>query len=355
LKNCLYLKIDIVKNKKLFALMALITVICLLSIAAGFKQCKGFTAAGWTTPENASVDMNQTSENVEITGENITANSGVNETSSGISTVSSGKTDPGTESNTEMTVAKTTLENGGQNGQAIQKYAIIISGASYNKQHYNWFLSSTVMAYKLLRNNGYEDESIYYLFEDKNVPDVDSLSTMNNFKKAVLDIKSRSGITDSILVILIGHGGFDGSDSYYCLSDNNLYDTEMADMFKDIKRDKLIFIFSPCNSGGFIDNLSGNNTVIITSTRKDEVNRAAFIEPFLAAFDGPGDSDLNGKISFAEAFNFASASVKQQFADNGWGGLTEHAQIDDNGDKISTEYLFPDEKDGELAGQIFLK
>ncbi len=34
-------------------------------------------------------------------------------------------------------------------------------------------------------------------------------------------------------------------------------DIEMAGMFKDIKRDKLIFVFSPCNSGGFIDDLSG--------------------------------------------------------------------------------------------------
>ena len=95
--------------------------------------------------------------------------------------------------------------------------------------------------------------------------------------------------------------------------------------------------------------------MIITSTRKDEANRAAFIEPFLAAFDGPGDSDLDGKVSFAEAFNFASASVKQQYTDNGWGILTEHAQLDDNGDKISTEALAPDGKDGELAGQIYLK
>ena len=156
-------------------------------------------------------------------------------------------------------------------------------------------------------------------------------------------------------MIVVGHGGFDGTNSYYCLSDSNLFDTEMADMFKDITRDKLVFVFSPCNSGGFIDNLSGNNTVVITSTRKEEANRAAFIEPLLAAFDGPGDSDLDGKISFAEAFNFASASVKQQYADNRWGTLTEHGQLDDNGDKISTEALAPDGKDGKLAGEIFLK
>jgi len=350
-----FFKKGIMKNIKLFALPALLIIICLLSTAASFKQCRGFTAAGLAISDNVNVDIGQTSEKGEITGESITVNTGVNDTSPEISTGNYGQIDSETGSDTEITAAQTSLEYGGQNGQAIQKFAIIVGGASYNKQHYDWFLSSTTMAYKLLKNSGYANENIYYLFEGKNEQDVDYLSTLSNFKKTVRDIKYRSGIADTILVILIGHGGFDGTNSYYCLSDSNLYDTEMADMFKDITRDKLIFVFSPCNSGGFIDNLSGNNTVVITSTRKDEANRAAFIEPFLAAFDGPGDSNSDRKVSFAEAFNFASASVKQQYIDNGWGILAEHAQIDDNGDKISTEALVPDGKDGKLAGQIFLK
>lgn len=343
------------KNIKLLALPALLIIICLLSTAASFKQCRGFTAAGWTISDNVNIDIGQTSEKGEIAGENITANTGVNEISPEIPTWISGQIDSETGSDTEITAAQNTLEYSGQNGQAIQKFAIIVGGASYNRQHYNWFLSSTATAYRLLKNSGYADENIYYLFEGKNEPDVDYLSTLSNFKKVVLDIKSRSGIADTILVIVVGHGGFDGANSYYCLSDSNIYDTELADMFKDITRDKLVFVFSPCNSGGFIDNLSGNNTIVITSTRKEEANRAAFIEPLLAAFDGPGDSDLDGKISFTEAFNFASASVKQQYADNRWGTLTEHGQLDDNGDKISTEALAPDGKDGKLAGEIFLK
>jgi hypothetical protein len=341
------------KNNKLFALPALLIIICLLSIAASFKQCKDNTVAGLTISDN--VNTSQASENGEITAENITANTGAYETSSEISTDTTGKTDSETESDAEITAAQTTSEYGGQNGREAQKFAIIISGVSYNRQQYGWFLGSTAMAFNILKNSGYIDENIYYLFEDKNEPDVDYSSTLSNFKKAIQDIKSRSGIADTILVILIGHGGLNGEDSYYCLSDINLSDIGMAGLFKDIKRDKLIFVFSPCNSGGFINDLSGNNTVIITSTRKNEANRAAFIEPFLTAFDGFGDTDSDGKVSFAEAFNYASDSVKQQYTDNNWGILTEHAQLDDNGDEISSEVLVPGGKEGELAGQIFLK
>ncbi len=327
----------------------------------------------------------QTSENGEITGGNSTAITGGKDVVPKTSAGSSSNTGPEPDSNIEngsedgntagsstnntdrsttgsdggssieSATSETTSEYSGQNGQGAQKLAIVISGVSYNKQHYNWFLSSTTMAYKLLKSSGYTDKNIYYLFEDENEPDVDYVSTMSNFKKAVLDIKSRSGVGDTILAVFIGHGGFNGTDSYYCLSGSNIPDIEMADMFRDIKRDKLIFVFSPCNSGGFIKNLSSSDTVIITSTRKDEANRAAFIEPFLAAFDGSGDTDSDGKVSFAEAFYYASASVKQQYIDNSWGILTEHAQLDDNGDKISSETLEPGGKDGKLAGQIFLK
>jgi len=89
-------------------------------------------------------------------------------------------------------------------------------------------------------------------------------------------------------------------------------------MFQNVKRDKLIFVFSPCNSGGFVDDLSGKNTVVITSTRKDEANRAAFIEPFLASFDGVGDKNSDGKVSLAEAFNYASNNVSNQYINNNW-------------------------------------
>jgi hypothetical protein len=341
------------KNNKLFALPALLIIICLLSIAASFKQCKDNTVAGLTISDN--VNTSQASENGEITAENITANTGAYETSSEISTDTTGKTDSETESDAEITAAQTTSEYGGQNGREAQKFAIIISGVSYNRQQYGWFLGSTAMAFNILKNSGYIDENIFYLFEDNNEPDIDYSSTLSNFKKAIQDIKSRSGIADTILVILIGHGGLNGEDSYYCLSGSNISDIEMAGLFKDIKRDKLIFVFSPCNSGGFVDDLSGNRTLIITSTRKNEANRAAFIEPFLTAFDGFGDTDSDGKVSFAEAFNYASDNVKQQYIDNSWGVLTEHAQLDDNGDKISIEGLVPGGKEGELAGQIFLK
>lgn len=267
--------------------------------------------------------------------------------------------DPGTDdlqkdtddsqNNTDNT-SKDTASN-----QTPQKYAIIASGASYDSQHYAWFLNSTSMAYKLLKNNGYPDENIYYLFESAKESNVDYQATIGNFKKVIKGLQEKAGKTDTIVLFLIGHGTYRGTNSYYTLNGYNLSDVEMASMFKNVKRDKLIFVFSPCNSGGFVDDLSGENTVVISSTRKDETNRAAFIEPFLTSFSGTGDTNSDGKVSFTEAFNYASNNVSDQYINNNWGTISEHAQLDDNGDKISHEAPVPSGGDGQLAEDIYLK
>jgi hypothetical protein len=235
-----------------------------------------------------------------------------------------------------------------------QRYAVIAGGASLDSQHYKWFLNSTNLAYKLLKNNGYTDENIYYFFENSKEPYVDYEATIDNFKKVSAELQKKATEKDNIVLFLIGHGSYRNANSYYSLNNYSMPDIELAELFKDIKRNKLVFVFSPCNSGGFVDNLSGKNTIVITSTRKDESNRAAFIEPFLISFDGIGDTDKDGKVSFEEAFNYACLSVREQFAANGWDILTEHAQLDDNGDKTSQEYPITDGGDGSLAGDTFL-
>ena len=263
-----------------------------------------------------------------------------------------------TETTSEPVSENGTDTSGGdivENNFDSQRYAVVASGASLDSQHYKWFLNSTNMAYKLLKNNGYVDENIYYLFENSKELYVDYGATIDNFKKISAELQKKTTEKDDIVLFLIGHGSYRNTNSYYSLNDYSLSDIELAELFKGIKRNKLVFVFSPCNSGGFIDNLSGDNTIVITSTRKDESNRAAFIEPFLTSFDGIGDMDKDGKVSFKEAFNYACINVNEQFESNGWDTLTEHAQLDDNGDKISHEYPIINGDEGPLAGDTYLK
>jgi hypothetical protein len=325
------------KNSKLYVFISILVLLLLFTILALFNGC--VLIQGQETIIETSASKETAIETLTI--EETSSETTIVESSMKDTVDSQGNTDSGNGNNID-------------GNQSPQKYAIVASGASHDSQHYKWFLNSTSMAHSLLKNNGYSDENIYYLFESNKEPDVDYEATIGNFKKVIKELQEKTRETDNIVLFLIGHGTYIGTNSYYTLNDYNLPDFEMAGMFKSIKRDKLIFVFSPCNSGGFINDLSVENTLIITSTQKDEANRAAFIEPFLTSFNGIGDTNSDGKVSFAEAFNYASKIVKDQYINNDWGKLTEHPQLDDNGDKISHEAPVPREGDGYLSMNLYL-
>ncbi|MCL4385287.1 MAG: hypothetical protein M1479_08470 [Actinobacteria bacterium] len=137
---------------------------------------------------------------------------------------------------TETTVKN--IKESQTNNTSTQNYAIIASGVSYDKQHYRWFLNSTCMAYNLLKNNGYSDKNIYYLFGSYKEPDVDYEATIDNFKKVINELQRKTEETDNILLFLIGHGAHTSANSYYSLNNYKISDIEMALMFKNIKRNK---------------------------------------------------------------------------------------------------------------------
>jgi len=352
---------------KKFQILIIIFIILTLSGQAAGCACGYFKDKSGLDGSNIdnTGDIAATSSDTPGNGDSQKDTGDGNDTINNPDTNSSDDLDAGDSQNNANDTSPDTIDStkdsdpGGGNdtssNQTPQKYAIIASGASYDSQHYTWFLNSTSMAYKLLKNNGYADENIYYLFESAKESNVDYEATIGNFKKVIEELQGKAGKTDTIVLFLIGHGTYRGTNSYYTLKGYNLSDVEMMSMFKNVKRDKLIFVFSPCNSGGFIDDLSGRNTVVITSTRKDETNSAAFIEPFLASFDGIGDANSDGKVSFAEAFNYASNNVSDQYINNNWGTIAEHAQLDDNGDAISHEAPVPSGGDGQLAEDIYLK
>ena len=235
-----------------------------------------------------------------------------------------------------------------------QKYAVVASGSSHDDLHSEWFRNSTREAYDLLLENDYTDENIYFLFEDPSEKDVDFKSTYENFVNVLYELQDKLTSQDQIVFFLIGHGMFDGTNSYYELTDYNISDTDFAYLLSSIERKRMIVVFSPCNTGGFVDDLSSLDTIVITSTRADEANQAAFIEPFLSAFRGDGDENSDGKVSFAEAFNYATSDVAKQYVNRNWGPVREHPQLDDNGDSLSHEAPMPNGGDGDLARATFL-
>jgi hypothetical protein len=110
----------------------------------------------------------------------------------------------------------------------------------------------------------------------------------------------------------------------------------LAVLLKPIER-PLAIIDCTSASGPFINELSGTNRVVITAAKSGfEYNFARFGDYLSAAInDLKADLDKDDQTSLLEAFLAAAAGVKEFYTSDGR-LVTEHALIDDNGDRLGT-------------------
>lgn len=144
----------------------------------------------------------------------------------------------------------------------------------------------------------------------------------------------------NVWIAYIGHGTFDGRDSRMNLRGPDILPAELAAWLKPIKRE-VIFIHGGEGSYPFLVALSGPNRIILTATRAgQELSYTRFGERFAEAVaSADADLDQDGQVSLLEAFVFAAQKVKGFYEDENR-MLSEHATIDDNGDKNGTQADF---------------
>ena len=137
-------------------------------------------------------------------------------------------------------------------------------------------------------------------------------------------------------LVFLGHGTYDGKTANFNLRGPDISAEELAAVLKPCKR-SLVVIQCASASGPFLGALSGPGRVIITATRSGyELNVTRFGGYLARAIADPAaDLDKDGQTSLLEAFLQASRQVEQFYKEQGR-LMTEHALLDDNGDKFGT-------------------
>lgn len=157
-----------------------------------------------------------------------------------------------------------------------------------------------------------------------------------------------------VLVVLIGHGSGEGRASKVNLIGPDPEAWEYAAWLGPLQRATVVFVNAASASGDFVAELSAPNRIVVTSTRgATERNESIFATHFAHGLSsGEADADKDGRISVLEAYDYARQSVRRAYeADNKL--LTEHAQLDDNGDRRgSAEPDATAAGDGLLARQV---
>lgn len=234
---------------------------------------------------------------------------------------------------------------------AGERYALIVSGVSggdkYAEQQRKWREDLA----GALRNT--------FLFPEANVVVLDeegagtATSTAENVRRLIADLRRRMTRDDLLLVVMIGHGTFDGQAAKFNLVGPDLTAVEWRRLLDGIPG-RLVVVNTTASSYPFLEELSQRGRIIITAT--DSVAQrfaTVFPEHFVRAItDMSSDFDKNGRVSIWEAFAAASAAVRQHYELRGQ-LATERAILDDNGDKVGREAQAPG-PDGTLARMVYL-
>lgn len=141
-------------------------------------------------------------------------------------------------------------------------------------------------------------------------------------------------------LVFIGHGTFDGKEARFNLVGPDLATETLASLVQPFTR-PLVLVNSASASAPFLNKISATNRIIVTATRSGwEENYTRFGRYFGKSLVEPSsDLDKDGQVSVLESFLSATHQVAE-FYKNEKRLATEHALLDDNGDKKGTPASF---------------
>lgn len=157
-------------------------------------------------------------------------------------------------------------------------------------------------------------------------------ATRENLRALLGRVAEKAAPQDDFVLILIGHGTFDGVEYKFNLPGPDITGTELAALLNRIQAGRQLVVNATSASGGSIEALRSDNRVLITATKSGtERNATVFARYWLEALrDAAADTDKNDAITALEAFQYADQKTKT-FYETQKRLATEHAQLIDSG------------------------
>ena len=158
---------------------------------------------------------------------------------------------------------------------------------------------------------------------------------------------------DALVVMLIGHGTYDGADYKINLPGPDLSAIELASLLDRMPPTRQLVVNMTSASGGAIDALRKEHRVIITATKTGtEKNATLFARYWVEALNDPAaDTDKNETVSALEAFRYADQKTAK-FYETEKRIATEHAMLEDTGKGEGVRAPSAENGEGMLASSF---
>lgn len=219
---------------------------------------------------------------------------------------------------------------------AQDSWALIITGASGGPKYAEQLLSwRTDLENVLVNRYGFAPARVRVLVDETSKEG--EQATARVVRQAVSEVRRQIGRDDLFLVILLGHGTYDGDVAKFNLVGPDLTAPAWAALFAGVPG-RLVIINTTESSFPFLSELSARGRVVITATDSSEQRYATVFPDYLvrALKEASTDLDKNGRTSIYELFATASLAVRQHYEQRGM-LTTERPILDDNGDKLGRE------------------
>jgi hypothetical protein len=203
---------------------------------------------------------------------------------------------------------------------------------------------------------GVTPERLVYLGEAKDGGAlVSGRATREEIDKAFARLAAAAAPEDVVYVVLFGHGTYDGQTARFNLPGPDMTAGDFNTQLRRLRARNVVFVNTTSSSGPFVEELSAPGRTVITATRSGAQQfTTLFGGYFVEAFSSEAaDSDKNKRLSMLEAYLFAKTEVARAYEQEGL-LATEHALLDDNGDRKGSQDPTPTGEDGKLAASLSL-
>jgi hypothetical protein len=201
-------------------------------------------------------------------------------------------------------------------------YILTVAGLGGEPDYEQRFTMLATDTDKILRAGGQTDRIVETL--------KGADATRAKVEAALNRIASQAKPQDAFVLMMIGHGTFDGTEYKFNLPGPDLSATELAGLLNKIPAGRQLVVDMTSSSGGAASVLKKENRTVITATKSGmEKNATVFARYWVEALRDPAaDVDKNETISALEAFQYAEKKTAQFYSEQKR-LATEHPQIDD--------------------------